>query len=96
VLGIHPPEHYREIRKQAYERSRSDALEAWEHDGYGYEVFYHDRDRWPWILSRTDLQDYYAIAYQFWTREEMEEHIERHGWRPRQQETVRYEQLTLF
>lgn len=90
-LFPYPEEYYLLVRREVYEDGChwKGKLDHWEHDGFGYVVsMQQNMGQGEWSLSRTSLTDYRSIGYRFWSKQQMDEHIKREGWRE-------YEQLTL-
>jgi hypothetical protein len=91
MMWPYPEEYYLLQRKESYEERKrwKGNLEHWEHDGFGYIVTQQqDTGRGEWSLSRIDMADYCSVGYQFWSKDQMDQHIRREGWRP-------FEQLAL-
>lgn len=91
MMWPYPEEYYFLARKESYEERRrwKGNLEAWEHDGFGYIVsMQQNMGQGEWHLSRVNLKDYHSVGYRFWSKEQMDEHIKREGWRA-------FEQMTL-
>ena len=83
-------EYYRLQRKERYEECKANlkwCIEHWEHNGFGYFLYRREREN-DWLLSRIDLEQYYAVSYTFYSQEQLEGRIEREGWRRAKQMTL--------
>lgn len=83
-------EYYWLQRKEYYDERKANlkpCLEHWEHNGFGY-FLYHREGENEWLLSRIDLEQYYGIAYTFYSQGQLEARVEREGWRRAKQMTL--------